>query len=416
MKGSSLLSSNSKPRIPPSLTLFLVLFVVAVGFGVIIPILPLITRAYGASPFALGAMTASYSVVQFVFSPIWGQISDRVGRKPILMVGIAGVSLSFVMMGLAQSFATLFWARVLGGLLSSATLPTAQALAAEISGVENRSKVMGLMGAAFGTGFVIGPVVGGALAPLGMSAPFFAAGILGTLTVILAALALREPQRDKGVAGDSDAMAGATERSTDQPSGLALVRNITEALRGPGSPYYVVTFVIMFTQSCLMTALAYFFADRFGLGPEGIGIVFGLNGACGAIIQGGAIGPITKRFGERRTIVIGLGIGAIGYIALVLSPTMVLAVGSVLLLAVSMSLTRPTVASALSKATTLAQGVTMGVQSSFDSLGRVIGPLWAGYTYELLQGAPFLSAAAVSLLALVYVRARTKPSGETLAT
>src|SRR5690606_30447682 len=112
-------------------------------------------------------MAASYAVVQFIFAPIWGQISDRVGRKPVLLVGIIGVSASFFLMGFAQSFAGLFWARVLGGFLASATLPAAQALAAELSGTKDRSKAMGLMGAAFGIGFVVGPVLGGLLAPFG---------------------------------------------------------------------------------------------------------------------------------------------------------------------------------------------------------------------------------------------------------
>lgn len=391
---------SSKRRIPPTLTLFLVLFVVSVGFGVIIPILPLITRAYGASPFALGAMTASYSVVQFIFAPIWGQISDRVGRKPVLMLGIAGVSASFFLMGFAQSFAALFWARVLGGFLSSATLPAAQALAAEVSGTENRSKAMGLMGAAFGTGFIIGPVLGGLLAPIGMSAPFFAGAVLGTLTVFLAAGALQEPPKS--------ARAEEEDGTAPRPGGVALLRNVGMALRGPGSPYYLLAFVIMFTQSCLMTALAYFFTDRFGADAGTIGVIFAVNGACGALIQGGAIGPITQRFGDRRTILVGLGIGVVGFTSLVLMPTLLWAVGSVILLAVSMSLTRPTATSALSKVTTLPQGVTMGVQSSLDSLGRVVGPLWAGYTYTLWQAAPFVSAAIAGLMILLIIKARTE--------
>jgi len=402
-----------RPTISPKLTLFLVLFVVSVGFGLIIPILPLLTRAYGASPFELGAMTASYSVVQFLFAPIWGQISDRVGRKPILMLGITGLSLSFLFMGFAESFAGLFWARVLGGLLASATLPAAQALAADQSGNQDRAQVMGLMGAAFGIGFIVGPVLGGALAPFGMNMPFFAGAILGALTVVLAGVVLREGHRTASEAPRAameTGVSGATAKSAVEGRGV-LWRNIGQALRGPGEAYYVLAFVIMFTQSCLMTALAYFFTDRFGSSAATIGVIFALNGACGALIQGSAIGPLTARLGERKVILVGLGIGAIAFTALVIAPTLFLAVGSVLLMAVSMSLTRPSASSALSKVTQLPQGITMGVQSSFDSLGRVIGPLWAGYAYELSHGAPFLSAAVVGLVALFYIRARTVDIG-----
>ena len=402
--------------ISPTFTLFLVLFVVSIGFGLIIPILPLLTRAYGASPLALGAMTASYSVVQFIFSPIWGQISDRVGRKPILMIGITGLSLSFFFMGFAHSFAGLFWARVLGGLLGSATLPSAQALAAEVTGTRNRSRAMGLMGAAFGTGFVVGPVLGGILAPFGMSVPFVVGGIFGTLTVFLAAVILREPRRrvQEGGAHAGTAQAGAGRSGSagavpaEGARGLSLLRNIGIAFRGPGAPYYTLAFVIMFTQSTLMTAIAYFFTDRFGVGPETIGLVFAANGAVGAAIQGAAIGAITERLGDRKTILLGLGAGVIGFSALVLSPSLVFGIASVMLLSVSMSLTRPTASSAVSKVTPLPQGVTMGIQSSCDSLGRVVGPLWAGYSYSLSQNAPFLSAAVAGLLALLYIRAATQ--------
>ncbi len=394
-------------RVSPTLTLFLVLFVVSVGFGLIIPILPLLTRAYGASPFALGAMAASYSVVQFIFAPIWGGISDRVGRKPILLVGITGVSVSFIVMGFAESFAGLFWARVLGGFLASATLPAAQALAAELTGNKDRSRAMGLMGAAFGIGFVVGPVVGGLLAPLGLAAPFLAAGVLGAFTVLLAALVLREPDSSGASEGeDSDEVLGR------RMGGATLLRNVQQALKGPGAPYYVLAFVIMFTQSCLMTALAYFLTDRFGVGVTTIGMILALNGAFGAAIQGGAIGPLTERWGDRTMILVGLGVGAAGFLGLAVAPNLALGIGAVLLMAVSMSLTRPTATSALSKVTTLPQGVTMGVQSSFDSLGRVIGPLWAGYAYELSHSAPFVSTAVIGLLALWYVAVRTRKKSD----
>lgn len=391
--------SESAPRrraISPTFTLFLVLFVVSVGFGLIIPILPLLTRDFGASPFALGAMTSSYSVLQFIFSPIWGQISDRFGRKRVLMVGIVGTAISFFMMGFADSFAKLFWARVLGGLLSSATLPSAQALAAESTSDANRSRAMGLMGAAFGTGFIVGPLLGGVLAPFGFAVPFFAGGAFAALTVVLAATILREPERRLAAAGG------------DGRRPFSLVRNIVLAFRGPGAPYYTVAFALMFAQSCLMTSLAYFLTDRFGAGIETIGAVLAANGAIGAGIQGVAIGHITERLGEHRTILIGLGIGVTGLLGLVVAPSLYLAVPCVMLMALSMALTRPSAASALSKVTTLPQGITMGVQSSFDSLGRVVGPLWAGYMYGVWQGAPFLSAATVSFLVMLYMRAHTR--------
>lgn len=366
------------------LALFLVLFVVSVGFGIIIPLLPLITREFGASAFMLGAMTAGYAVLQFLFAPLWGQLSDRIGRKPVLMIGITGISLSFLFMGLARSFWALFAARVMGGFLGSATMPAAQALAAELSSSSNRAKAMGLMGAAFGTGFIFGPLVGGVLSPLGMSVPMFAGAAFGFANVLLSALVLREPQ--------------AGQRQQEGPERRSTFKYIAVALRGPGGPFYHLAFIIMFCQSCLMTSLALYLTDRFGIGTSTIGAIFALNGFIGALVQGAAIGRITDRLGERGTIRTGLVLGMIAYASIVLAPTLTLATGAIVLTALSMSLTRPAATSLLSQVTPLPQGITMGVQGSFDSLGRVVGPLWAGFAYDQMQALPFLTAAAAYAL------------------
>lgn len=376
----------------PLLALFLVLFVVSVGFGLVIPLLPLIAREYDASALMIGMMTAGYSIVQFIFSPMWGQISDRIGRKPVLMVGIAGVSISFLFMGFAESFLGLFVGRVLGGFLGSATLPAAQAMAAELSGSKNRASAMGLMGAAFGTGFIVGPLFGGILAPYGFSVPFFASAGLGLATVAMAYAVLREVDPEKL----EEARAKSVRRS--------VFRGMATALSGPAAPFYLLPFVIMLAQSSLMTALALFLTDRFHVEASLIGMVFAFNGACGALIQGIAIGPITSRLGEYKTIFIGLSIGITGFLLLISVPTFALVVPSVALTAVSMSLTRPSSTSLLSQVTTLPQGITMGLQSSFDALGRVVGPLWAGFAYDRMGTLPFLSAAAVYAAFILYLR------------
>lgn len=374
----------------PILALFFVLFVVSVGFGLIIPLLPLITREYGASAFMLGMMTAGYAVLQFLFAPLWGQLSDRIGRKPVLMIGITGVSLSFLFMGLSKSFWGLFAARVMGGFLGSATMPAAQALAAELSTSANRASAMGLMGAAFGTGFIFGPLIGGALSPLGMAAPMFAGAGFGFANVLLSAAVLREPPPE--------------QKQVQSERRGSTFHHLAQALRGPGAPYYYLAFVIMFTQSSLMTSLALYLTDRFGIGASTIGAIFALNGSIGALVQGVAIGKITGRLGELGTIRAGLLLGAAGYVAVVLAPTLGLATGAIVMTALSMSLTRPSATSLLSQVTPLPQGITMGVQGSFDSLGRVIGPLWAGFAYDQMHALPFFTAAAAFGLCLVYMQ------------
>lgn len=388
--------SPRKAGTAPIFALFLVLFVVSVGFGLVIPLLPLIARDFGASAFMLGMMTAGFAVVQFVFAPMWGQLSDRIGRKPVLMIGIVGLALSFLFMGFAQSFAGLFMGRVFGGFLGSAVLPSAQAMAAELSANSNRAGAMGVMGAAFGSGFIFGPLIGGVLAPFGIAVPFFAGSGLSLATVLLSAIVLREPQVDRARAEQ----AGADQR----PS---LLTNIARALSGPGTPYFVLAFVVMFSHSSIMTALAFFLTDRFGAGPSAVGVTFALLGGANALVQGVAIGPITGRLGERATITVGLGFGIAGFSLLVISPTIALALIPLVMTAVSMSLTRPAATSLLSKVTTQPQGITMGVQGSFDSLGRVVGPLWAGFAYDLVGFLPFLTAGLAFLLFWIYLKATT---------
>ena len=322
---------------------------------------------------------------------MWGQLSDRIGKKPVLMIGTVGIAISFFFMGISRSFIQLLLSRVLGGFLAAATLPAAQALAAELSGAEDRARAMGLMGAAFGTGFIFGPVIGGSLAPFGMGIPFFAGSAMSFVTIILALVLLPNRRSE------------ATEQSTGPRPRFTLLSDVREAMSGPGAPYYWLAFVIMFSQSSMMTALAYFLTDRFGADSVSLGFIYALNGMCGALIQGAAIGAITRRLGDHRTILWGLGAGVLGFGLLVSVPWFVLAVISVMFTAVSMSLTRPTATSALSKATSLPQGVTMGLQGSFDSMGRFVGPLWAGYMYQLSQGAPFVSAAVVYAIAFIYI-------------
>lgn len=384
----------------PMLALFLVLFTVSVGFGLVIPILPLLGRDFGASAFMLGIMTSGYAVVQFIFAPLWGQLSDRIGRKPVLMVGIVGLSLSFLFMGLAQSFWTLFIARVMGGFLGSATLPAAQAMAAELSGSTNRAKAMGLMGAAFGTGFIFGPLIGGVLTPLGASAPFFAGAVMGALNLIMAARVLKEPERQAAQVEEGKADAEGKETNVKG----AAIANMGRALAGAGRPCYILALVIMFAQSSLMTALALLLTDRFDVTTTTIGIVFAINGAIGGAIQGVAIGPVTDRLGEYGAILFGLAVGVAGYLGIVVAPSLWVVIPAIALTAVSMSFTRPSATSLLSKLTEMPQGLTMGLQSSFDSLGRVIGPLWAGFAYDLSHSLPFISAAIAFGVTWLYFR------------
>ena len=178
--------------------LFLVMFLVMIGFGIIIPVLPFYAEEMGASPTQLGLLMAVYSLMQLIFAPFWGKLSDRIGRKPIMMVGIAGLSLSFFIQAMSTELWMLFAARIIGGILSSANMPTAMAYVADITTPENRGKGMGIIGAAVGLGFVFGPAIGGIFSKTSMSMPFYLAGGTSLITLIIIFFLLKESlQRTK---------------------------------------------------------------------------------------------------------------------------------------------------------------------------------------------------------------------------
>ena len=172
--------------------LFLTIFIDLLGFGLIIPALPFYAESYGASYIVIGLLSASYSLMHFLFSPLWGRLSDRIGRRPVMLIGLAGSAVAFLMFGLAKSLFMLFAARLLSGILSSATLPTAQAYIADTTSVEDRAKGMGLIGAAFGLGFIFGPALGGVLTKYGYGFPALVASGLSTLNFIWAVWKLPE--------------------------------------------------------------------------------------------------------------------------------------------------------------------------------------------------------------------------------
>ena len=172
--------------------LFAVMFLVMVGFGIIIPVLPFYAEDIGANPTQLGFLMGVYSLMQLLFAPMWGRISDRVGRKPVIMIGILGLSLSFLLMGVSSSLWMLFVARIIGGILSSANMPTVMAYVADITSPEDRGKGMGVVGAATGLGFVFGPAIGGVFSKINLTMPFYIAGVTSLITFFLVWFLLKE--------------------------------------------------------------------------------------------------------------------------------------------------------------------------------------------------------------------------------
>lgn len=363
--------------------LFAILFVVMLGFSIMFPVLPQYARGFGADSFTLSLLLSTYSVMQFVFAPLWGRLSDRVGRRPVLLVGLAGYAISFTVFGLARSLAMLFVARALAGILSSATLPTATAYIADTTPEQDRARGMGILGAAFGLGVIFGPFLGGILARYGLAVPFFVGGGIAALMWLMVLLVLPESLTAGGAA-------------SQQPGG----RNLVAAVRSPLGALYVISFIVSFALAGLEAIFGYFALVRLGLVAERIWPVFLAMGVVGALVQGGLVGPLIGRLGEPRVLAIGLLVSAAGFLLVPLSANTVTAAAYLSVFAAGSGLVRPSVTTLISRRAGDRQGTYIGIMDSFDSLGRIAGPPLAGYLYRLAAGYPFWVGAALNLAAL----------------
>jgi MFS transporter, DHA1 family, multidrug resistance protein len=377
--------------------LFAVMFLVMVGFGIIIPVLPFYAENIGASPTQLGLLMAVYSLMQLLFAPMWGRISDRIGRKPVIMIGILGLSLSFFLMGVSSSLWMLFVARIIGGILSSANMPTVMAYVADITSPEDRGKGMGVVGAATGLGFVFGPAIGGVFSKISLSTPFYIAGVISLLTFFLVSLLLKE---------------SLTKESRGQQNKENT--SVWRELKGSQSILFFLQLFISLSLSGLEATFAYFAAEKVGLGAVELGYIFMIMGLASAVVQGGVVGRMTKKFGEGSVIQIGIVVSAIGFGLILLVDNFTTAAIYLTIFGIGNGVIRPSVSSLLTKSSTAGHGSTTGLLSSFDSLGRIIGPPLGGWLFSVTLGLPYISGIVLSIVALLLYRVYTAQSKEIL--
>lgn len=368
--------------------LFAVMFFVMVGFGIIIPVLPFYAEDMGASPLQLGLLMAVYSFMQLIFAPMWGRISDRIGRKPVMMIGIFGLSLSFFLMALSTQLWMLFAARIIGGFLSSANMPTVMAYVADVTSEEDRGKGMGIIGASIGLGFILGPAIGGIFSENSLNAPFYIAAISSLLTFLLVTFVLKE-----SLSPEQRGLSQHEKRTS-----------IWQNLKGPTSILYFLQLFISLSLSGLEATFAYFAAQRAGLSTVELGYIFMIMGLAGAIVQGGLVGRFTKKYGEGFVIQGGIIVSALGFGLILLVDSFTTAAIFLTIFGIGNGVIRPSVSSLLTKVSTSGHGSTTGLLSSFDSLGRIIGPPLGGALYSLSIGLPYISGIILSIVAFILYR------------
>ncbi|HVZ89749.1 MAG TPA: MFS transporter [Polyangia bacterium] len=389
-------------------TLFLTIFLDLLGFGLVIPFLPGIARRLGAGDFVATLPGAVFSIMQFLFIPIWGRLSDRIGRRPVLLWSIAASAIGMGILGVAPTLVWLFVARIWSGI-ATANIAVAQAYIADVTPPEGRARGMAIVGIAFGLGFIFGPFIGGELSRFhvlgheGMLPALVAAG-LSTVNLFMAFATLPESlppeRRGKSVRRAS-------------PIDLAAFRAAV-AVPGIGAAV-ALNFMIYLWFSGMEQTFRLFTADGFGMSDAGTGRVFGLVGIVSAFVQGGLVGRLVPRFGEARLVQGGLAIQTVAFALLGLSPmfgpaghTALLV--SAALIALGSGLCSPTLPAFVSRRTeATAQGMTLGTLQSAAALSRALGPIVGGALYALIDPrAPYLIGAIGLALAtgLAIVRLR----------
>jgi len=369
----------------PLAIIFLTIFVNLVGFGIIIPLLPFYAETFGASPLIIGLLFAIFSICQLVAAPALGDLSDRYGRRPVLVFSLVGTVISFVMMALAHSLTMLFLARIVDGL-SGGNISTARAYVADVTEPKDRARAYGLIGAAFGLGFIFGPALSGILSRISYTAPIWAAAALTMVAVVMAWLWLPE-----------------TVHRAQAGTGNPLRFLIPLLRRERVGRMLAIDFIYWFAFSIFQTTFALFAAQRFGFDAPKTGYFLAGFGVLGAIIQGGMIRPIVHRLGDKPTFMLGLVFGAVGLVLSALAPTPLLFSIALLPLAFGIGFGHPTVSSLVSKvAKRDEQGRVQGAASAVESLGRTVGPVWGNASLQMISvGTPYISAACFLALTLL---------------
>ena len=392
------MSKNSQTK--NMIVLFITLVIIMMGFGMVIPVIPFLVEAFGASGQELGIFMSIYALMQLIFSPMWGQLSDRYGRRPIMLIGLIGNGLSMLFMGLANSIPMLFLARALAGLLASATLPTAYAYVGDSTATEDRGKGMGILGAALGVGMVLGPGFSGILAERSLATPFFAGAALslGAIAVVYFMLPESLPVSERTLAAKINFR--------------QQFKLMWQGLRGPLGFLLFLAFLTSFGLTNFESIFGIYMANRFEYGPGEVGLILTLIGLISAAVQGGLTGPATKRFGEVTVVKASLIGSALGFVLMLWAynlPTILLTVGFFVF---SNAMIRPGVSSLISKRAEMGQGIAMGLNNSFMSMGRVIGPVSAGLLFDLDLRLPYLSGALATLTGFLLCLAMLRPGPE----
>jgi DHA1 family tetracycline resistance protein-like MFS transporter len=382
----------------PLFVLFITILVNLIGFGIIIPLLPFYATTYGASPFVVGLLFASFSASQLIAAPVLGAWSDRWGRRPVLILSLVGTAVSFAMLAMAESLTMLFAARIVDGL-SGGNITTARAYIADVTTEEDRAKAYGYLGAAFGLGFIIGPALGGAFSHISYTAPIWVAAAVTVAAIAMAWFWLPETLHRV------DAASISPWKALKDVARRAHLR----VLLG-------VDFIYWMSFAVYQTTFALFGAIRFGFDVAETGYLLSAFGFLGVIVQGMLVGPIVKRLGERSTLTVGLLLTAVGWGGSAATWSLPVFVSMLIPGAIGIGLCNATLSALISHAAGRGeQGRVQGAAGALESLGRATGPVWGNSMLQYFGEGSAYAAAAALLVGGAAIIGRYRPPERDIA-
>jgi multidrug resistance protein len=397
MGSPDVLSETGPGAAAASRTVLLVVFATIlidfIGFSVLIPVLPLFAERLGASPFQVALILTVYALAQLLFLPAWGWVSDRVGRRPVILISLFGTVCSFVLLAFADSIGMIYAARVLAGFFA-ASIGTAQAVVTDVTSPSERARGMGIIGAAFGAGMIVGPMLGGLSAELHEKAPFYAVALLATLNFVVAWFRLPESRPPQQRSPDWSEL-----RHSFIPTPVRLVMAVHDRRIG----LFLYLFFQVFTAFAVLEALiTLYMGDQYGATPLDVGLLFAWIGVVLVLTQGVLLRRLVNYAGETRLVVVGLTAMGVGLAAMAFVPSYgwFYAVGTVI--AFGNGITFPSFTSLYSKACEAENaGELLGQGQAMATTGRIIGPTIGGLLMQhWFPSAPFLLAGAMMFLSL----------------
>ena len=376
----------------PLFVIFLTVFVNLVGFGIIIPLLPFYAETFGASPVTIGLLFAAFSVAQLIAAPALGALSDRFGRRPVLIFSLIGTVISFAMLAVAQSLIMLFVARVVDGL-SGGNITTARAYIADVTEPSDRAKAFGFLGAAFGLGFIVGPGLAGLFAQISYTAPIWAAAAVTMVATAMAWFWLPETVHRASAAAVSP------------------WRAVPEVLSRPHlRPLLIADFLYWCSFAVCTTTFALFASRRFGFDVTETGYVLAAFGMLGVVVQAGLVGIAVAKLGVLRTFLIGLALAAVGWGIVAAASTVPVFLVALIPAGVGVGLCNASIVTLVSHSGSRdEQGTVQGAAGALESLGRAVGPVWGHGALQRFGEGSAYATAAIAFCATTFVMLSYQP-------